>query len=232
MIHLVIAGAAGRMGNRIAALAAADKEYQVVYGLESAGKTAGASFPVGTDTQNIERADAVIDFTVPEATIALLPVIRRYRKSYVIGTTGFTGEQDAQIAALAKEVPIVKSSNMSLGVNVFFSVAQRVAQALPNYAVHIQETHHVHKKDAPSGTALQAGGLIEKATGKKVTYESFREGEVIGDHRIIFKGAADQIELFHHAESRDIFAAGALQAARWVVQQKPGLYTMQHVLGL
>lgn len=231
-LQVVIAGAAGRMGRRIAALAAGDKEVRIVYGLESAGKGAGASFPIGVETRFIQNADVVIDFTLPEATLSLLGEIRKYRKAYVIGTTGFNADQEGLIAALAQEVAIVKSSNMSLGVNVFFSVAQRIAQALPHYAVHIQETHHVHKKDAPSGTALQAGALIEKAAGKKVTYESIREGEVVGDHRIFFKGEADRIELFHHAESRDIFAAGALQAAKWAVRQKPGLYSMQQVLGL
>ena len=121
---------------------------------------------------------------------------------------------------------------MSLGVNVFFKAAQEVARALPDYAVHIQETHHTKKKDAPSGTALQAGRLIEKVSRQKVTYESFREGDVVGDHRIIFKGPADRLELLHHAESRDILAAGALQAARWVAGKEPGLYSMQDVLGL
>jgi len=117
-------------------------------------------------------------------------------------------------------------------VNVFFKLAQEMAKALPSYLIHIEETHHIHKKDAPSGTALQAGGLMEKAGGKKVTYESFRKGEVVGDHRIVMTGPADRLELFHHAESRDIFAAGALEAAKWVAKQKPGLYTMFDVLGL
>ncbi|MFA5975973.1 MAG: 4-hydroxy-tetrahydrodipicolinate reductase [Elusimicrobiota bacterium] len=231
-VKLLIAGAAGRMGNRIAALAAQDPGLQVIYGLESAGRSVAAAFPIGTDTSFIEKADVVIDFTIPEATVQLLPMMRKYKKAFVVGTTGFKPEQESQITALSREIPIVKSSNMSLGVNVFFSVAQRIAQSLPEYAVHIQETHHVHKKDAPSGTALQAGGLIEKATGKKVTYESIREGEVIGDHRIFFRGPADHLELAHHAESRDILAAGALKAAQWVVRQKPGLYSMQDVFGL
>ena len=167
-----------------------------------------------------------------EATVALLPEVVRCRKAMVIGTTGFSPEQEAKIARAAKEIPIVMSSNMSLGVNVFFKVAQEIAKALPGYAVHIQETHHTKKKDAPSGTALQAGRLIEKVSRQKATYESFREGDVVGDHRIIFQGPSDRLELVHHADSRDILASGALQAAKWVAGKAPGLYSMREVLGI
>jgi 4-hydroxy-tetrahydrodipicolinate reductase len=231
-LRLIIAGAAGRMGQRIAALASEDKALQLVYGLETGGKSVPAPMPIGSDVSKIASADVVIDFTLPEGTMSLLQEMVEQKKAYVIGTTGFSAAQDQAITEAAKLIPIVKSSNMSPGVNVFFKVAEQIAKSLPQYEVHIQETHHVHKKDAPSGTALQAGGLIEKATGNKVIYESFREGEVVGDHRIVFKGPSDHLELFHHAESRDIFAAGALQAARWVVKQQPGLYTTLNVLGL
>jgi len=233
MLQLIVAGIAGRMGQRIQALSMDDPTLKVVYGLESpTHKMTVPGVPVGADTTQIQKADVVIDFSLAEATIALLPEVVKYRKAIVIGTTGFSPEQEAHIAQAAKDIPIVVSFNMSLGVNVFFKVAQSVAKALPTYAVHIQETHHTQKKDAPSGTALQVGRLIEKVSKQKVTYESFRKGEVVGDHRIIFKGPSDQFELFHHAESRDIFASGALQAAIWVADKKPGLYSMQDVLGL
>jgi len=220
-LSLVIVGAEGRMGQRVIAMASQDAALQVVERLD-----------MGSAPANVQKGDVVIDFSQPEGSLAYLAEAARQHKAYVLGTTGFSKEQEGQIEKWARSIAIVKSSNMSLGVNVFFSVAAKIAKALPHYAVHIQETHHVHKKDAPSGTALQAGGLIEKATGQKVTYESFREGEVIGDHRIIFKGTTDRLELLHHAESRDIFGAGALQAAKWVSGKKPGLYTMQDVLGL
>jgi 4-hydroxy-tetrahydrodipicolinate reductase len=229
---LVIAGAAGRMGTRIGALAADDTAVKVVYGLEASDTKAQAAYPVGADRAKIADADVVIDFTAAEATEGLLADVVRYGKGYVIGTTGFSPAQEAKIADAAKRIPIVKSSNMSLGVNVFFKVAHEMAKALPGYEIHIEETHHVHKKDAPSGTALQAGRLMEQAPGVKVTYKSIREGEVVGDHRIFFRGPADHIELFHHADSRDIFAAGALTAAKWVAGRKPGLYTMWDVLGI
>ena len=229
---LLIVGAAGRMGQRITDLALQDGGWNVFYGLESENKKSPFNIPCGSDRGQLHQADVVIDFTVAEATDNLLADVVKAGKPYVIGTTGFSAEQEKRIAEAAALIPIVKSSNMSSGVNAFFKAAILLAKALPTHAVHIQETHHMHKKDAPSGTALQAGGLIEQAGKQKVTYESFREGEVIGDHRIIFRGPTDEVELFHHADSRDIFAAGALQAARWVRLQKPGLYTMFDVLGL
>jgi len=233
MIKLLIAGVAGRMGQRINALASQDPTFKVVYGLETPANIATLpGLPVGSDKSYIAKADVVIDFTIAEATVVLLPEVVNYHKAIVIGTTGFSAEQEAMIAHAAKEIPIVISFNMSLGVNVFFKIAQEVAKVLPGYAVHIQETHHTQKKDAPSGTALQAGRLIEKVSKQKATYESFRKGDVVGDHRIIFKGPFDTLELMHHAESRDIFVTGALQAARWVAGKEPGLYSMWDVLGL
>jgi 4-hydroxy-tetrahydrodipicolinate reductase len=232
-IKLIICGVGGRMGQRILALAQQDAAFEITYGLESpeyAGPKPGPH--VGSNTQEIKNADVVIDFTQAEATARLVRDVAKYKKAYVIGTTGFTDAQRAIIAEAARDIPIVQSPNMSLGVNVFFKLAQETARALPQYDVEIIETHHVHKKDAPSGTALHAGGLIEKATGKAVKYQSLREGEVVGDHQIIFKGPSERLELFHHAESRDSFAAGALAAAKWVVKQKPGLYAMKDVLGL
>jgi len=229
--NLLIVGAAGRMGQRITDLAQKEGTWNVFYGLESGDKSSPLGVPCGNDRAKIAQADVLIDFTIAEATAGLLDDVVKAKKPYVIGTTGFSVEQEKHIADAARVIPIVKSSNMSPGVNAFFKAAQQIAQALPQHAVHILETHHVHKKDAPSGTALQAGGLIEKMSSQKVTYESFRKGEVIGDHTIIFKGPMDVITLTHHAESRDIFAAGAIQAARWIIGKKPGLYTMFDVLG-
>jgi len=223
MIKLVIAGSNGRMGRMIMHMAMNDEKHRF-------GPVLG--FDVEDDPLVMKQGDVIIDFTTPEASLNHLQQAAGLKKACVLGTTGFTPDQERVIIEAARNIAVVKSSNMSLGVNVFFDAAQKIARSLPTYAVHIQETHHIHKKDAPSGTALQVGKLIEEATEKKVTYESFREGEVVGDHRVIFKGPADRIELVHHAESRDIFAAGALQAAQWVAAQKPGLYKMSDVLGL
>jgi 4-hydroxy-tetrahydrodipicolinate reductase len=233
MIKLAICGVAGRMGQRILALAREGSVFEVVYGLESAGyKGSAEGARTGTDVSEIKNADVVIDFTAADASAQLLPTVIKYKKAYVIGTTGFDENQLHDIAEAAREIPIVRSPNMSLGVNVFFKIAQETARALPQYNVEIVETHHVHKKDAPSGTALHAGGLIEKVTGKAVKYQSIREGEVVGDHKVVFNGPSERLELFHHAGSRDSFAAGALTAAQWLVKQKPGLYAMKDVLGL
>ncbi len=236
VIKLVVAGAAGRMGSAIINLASRDKELQVIYGLESLAEKNQKSphCPIGPDTSQIQKADVVINFATAVGTmVGLRPIMTKYPKPWVIGTTGFDENQEATIREISKTIPIVKSSNMSMGVNVFFKVAQEIAKALPNYDVHIWEAHHEHKKDKPSGTALQAGKLIEQVSKRKVIYdEPKREGEIVGDHRIVFSSPTDKLELFHHAETRDIFALGALQAAKWIVNQKPGLYTMQDVLGL
>jgi 4-hydroxy-tetrahydrodipicolinate reductase len=237
-LKLVIAGAKGRMGQRIAALASKDQDIQLIYGLEALAKAEitsllEANYPIGPDANQIAKADVVIDFTSAVGSmVGVRPKVEEYGKPYIIGTTGFNSDQEKMIEEMSRKIPIVKSSNMSPGVNAFFKAAQVIAKALPSYVVHIEETHHIHKMDSPSGTALQAGRLIEQAGGQKPVYDSKREGEVIGDHRITYKGPLDQIEIFHHAESRDIFAAGALQAAKWIVGRKPGLYTMFDVLGL
>jgi 4-hydroxy-tetrahydrodipicolinate reductase len=220
-LKLVIIGAKGRMGTKIAELASGNPTLEVA-----------ARLDIGSKPEEMRAGKVVIDFSQPEASLSHLQEAAKQKKAYVLGTTGFSKEQERLIQKASRSIAIVRSSNMSTGVNVFFSVAQKIAKALPDYKVHIQETHHVHKKDAPSGTALQAGALIEKISKQKVTYESFREGEVVGDHHIIFTGPTDRIELVHHAESRDIFAAGALRAAQWVAGKKPGLYSMQDVLGL
>lgn len=231
-IRLVVAGAAGRMGQRITDLALKDREFDVVYGLTLQGEKGDDRIRTGSDLSMLEKSDVVIDFTSPEASLGIAKQLATLKKAYVLGTTGFNPDQEREIEGLASQLSLVKSPNMSLGVNVFFKIARETAKALPAYAVEIIETHHVHKKDAPSGTALQAGRYIEQAGGQRVKYQSIREGEVVGDHRIIFSGPADKIEIFHHADSRDTFAAGSLQAAKWVVKQKPGLYSMQNVLGL
>jgi 4-hydroxy-tetrahydrodipicolinate reductase len=234
MIKLVISGIGGRMGQRILALARQDPAFKVVYGLETS-TFQGSDLDgvrVGSDISAIKGADVVIDFTVAAAAARLAPEVAKYKKALIIGTTGLDEDQLNDISKIAKKIPLVRSPNMSLGVNVFFKIAQETARALPEYAVEIVETHHVHKKDAPSGTALHAGGLIEKESGRKVKYQSIREGEVVGDHRVIFNGPSERLELFHHAGSRDSFAAGALAAAKWVAKKKPGLYSMRDVLGL
>ena len=152
----------------------------------------------------------------------------------VVGTTGLNPSQSEEIRKASQKIAIVFSSNMSIGVNIFFNLAKDLAQRAPeNYKVRMVETHHIHKKDAPSGTAKTIAEYIEKNSHHKVSnIQSIREGEVVGDHKVVFESDDDIIILDHHAKSRDIFAAGSLVAAKFIYQKKNGLFTMQDVLGL
>jgi 4-hydroxy-tetrahydrodipicolinate reductase len=148
----------------------------------------------------------------------------------VIGTTGLSEEEKIKVKEASRYIPIVFSPNMSVGVNLLFRLVREAAKTLSDYEVKIIEAHHIHKKDAPSGTAKKLAEIIEKESGKKVTdIKSIREGEIVGDHRVIFDSPLDTIELFHSAKTRDIFAKGALVAARFVVRQKTGLFDMEMV---
>src|SRR5258706_7156021 len=227
VIKLVVVGAAGRIGSTIANPAHRDNDFQIVARLEALAKQ-DASAGLTGEISSIGKADVVINFATADGTaVGLFPAMEKFDTPWVIGTTGFNEGQEATIAKIAKRIPIVKSSNMSMGVNVFFKVAQEIAKTLPNYDVHIQEAHHIHKVDEPSGTALQVGKLIEAVTGQKVIYDKAkREGEIVVDHRVIFSSPQDTLELFYHAETRDIFALVVLQVANWIEKQNPGLYTM------
>jgi 4-hydroxy-tetrahydrodipicolinate reductase len=153
----------------------------------------------------------------------------------VIGTTGLNPQQIERVKQAATIIPVVFSPNMSLGVNLIFRLVKQAAQKLPrDYQVDIKEAHHVHKKDAPSGTAKRLAELIKQIPGRengKIKIDSIREGEIIGEHQVRFDGPQDTIIVKHSAKTRDIFAQGALEAAKFVIRQKPGLYDMQDVIG-
>ena len=236
MIKLAISGCQGRMGSLILELAFKDLDFSVVCILEAkshpALNTKVAHLSITDNAYQIKEADVLIEFTTAEATMAHVKDCRQYRRAMVIGTTGLNTAQVDQIKAAAREIPIVLSPNMSVGVNMFFRLVKEAAQRLPKDSlVKIVEAHHIHKKDAPSGTAKQLAQIIKEARGEEVKeIQSIREGEIIGDHRVFFAGAFDTIELRHSAKSRAIFAHGALVAAKWLVNQKPGFYTMEDVL--
>lgn len=219
------------MGSEIIELVKRSSDFELVYGLEIQERK-DLGIRAGTDIRQIANADVVVDFTMPEVSLSYASATAQYKKAMVIGTTGFSPEQEQKLKEIARAIPLVKSPNMSLGVNILFKISQETARVLRSYGVEIIETHHRHKKDAPSGTALQIGKLIENSGGQKAAYQSIREGEVVGDHRVVFSGPGERLELFHHAESRRTFATGALAAAQWVVKQKPGYYTMADALGL
>lgn len=265
-MKLIVNGCAGRMGQALTKLILADEMLELVGGLEPTGSEAlgqdlgtlagqAACGIIATDDalDAMRQADGVIDFTVPEASVQLASLAAQARNVHIIGTTGFNPEQEAQIEAAARHAKIVKSGNMSLGVNLLAGLVRQAAAALDeDWDIEVLDMHHRHKVDAPSGTALLLAGAA--AEGREVALDkviqsgrdgitgarnpgdigiaALRGGSVVGDHEIILAGENEQLRLGHRAETRDIFARGALKAAIWAHSQAEGLYDMQHVLGL
>ncbi len=258
MIKVVVCGALGRMGRRIVELARSEKDIEVVGAVE-AQEHPGIGLVVDEGikvTDSIEKViktcDVLIDFTQPESAVANVDACYKAKKAAVVGTTGFSGEQRETLGLFAKEIPCVIAPNMSLGVNLLFSLVVEAARVLADYDIEIIETHHNEKKDAPSGTALEIArkicdaygwdiddvakygrkGMIGVRKQKEIGIHSIRSGDVIGEHQVIFAGNNERLELVHRAHSRDAFARGALVAAKWIVGRKPGWYDMSDVLGL
>ena len=222
-VRVLLVGAAGRMGKTIADLATTDPEVEVV-----------ASCDLGDSIDaSMTQCDAAIDFSQADAIDEICSAALRHRKPLVIGTTGHSQEQRHIIEEAARSVAIVFASNFSIGVNVLFWLTSRAAELLgADFRPEIIETHHKMKKDAPSGTAKTLAEVLKRAQKLEIPIESIREGDVVGEHTVIFSGPAERLELTHRARSREIFARGALRAAGWIVGSPPGLYSMQDVLGL
>jgi 4-hydroxy-tetrahydrodipicolinate reductase len=265
-MRLVIAGAGGRMGRTLIQAVAATKGVTLAGAVEppgsavigrDAGELAGLGpngIKVTSDVAPLLRdADGLIEFTIPAASVALAELAASAGVVHVMGTTGHSAQEEAIVAKAASRAPIVKSGNMSLGVNLLAALVKRVAQTLgEDFDIEILEMHHNKKIDAPSGTALMFGraaaegraiNLAERAargrdgmTGARragdIGFASLRGGTVVGDHSVIFAGPAERIELTHRAEDRIIFARGALRAALWARGKAPGLYSMADVLGV
>lgn len=265
--NVIVAGIRGRMGRQIALMVLHSRQLTLGGGTVRADDDlAGASISM-TDAD--ERAhdvpvtatvaefdgmpDAVIDFTSPDNTMALLDDCLAHKIAMVIGTTGFTAEQDEKIRQAADRIAIVKAGNMSLGINLLTLLVEQAAAALgPDYDIEIHEAHHRHKKDAPSGTALMLGeaaakgrdvSLKDKAvytregqTGKRpegaIGFSVTRAGGIIGEHDVLFGAEEEIISLSHTALDRAVFARGAVTAAGWLAGREPGLYSMRDVLGL
>jgi 4-hydroxy-tetrahydrodipicolinate reductase len=240
-LTILLNGAKGRMGQAITAAAAG-------LGLAIGAATDTGDDPVG----DLGRCNVIIDFSSPSATRQLLELAVAQGKPIVIGTTGHAAEEKKSLLALAGRVPCVWAGNFSVGVNLLFALTQEAARVLDSgYDAEVIEMHHRFKKDAPSGTAarlleiiLEERKLTAKAlrhgrsglTGERppgeIGVHSLRGGDVVGDHTVIFAAQGERLELTHKASDRAIFANGALRAAQWVVQQPPGVYDMQDVLGL
>jgi 4-hydroxy-tetrahydrodipicolinate reductase len=243
MTKIIITGSKGRMGQALLACAAANPGLQVAAQID-AGDDLGAV---------VERGDVVIDFSSHNATPGVAALCAAHKKAMVIGTTGHSAAGKTQITGYKSQIPIVLASNFSTGVNTLFWLTRKAAEILgPGFDLEIVEMHHRLKKDAPSGTAatlaeilgdvrklqlqqaLRHGreGIVGERIASEIGMHSVRGGDVVGDHTVIFATNGERVELTHKASSRDTFANGALRAAQWVVQQKPGLYDMQDVLGL
>ena len=266
MLKIAVAGAAGRMGRTLTRIIHEAGAVALVGGLEAEG-SAHIGHDIGelsglgaigariTDDplDLLRHVDAVLDFTTPAASVAVAGLAAQTRIVHVIGTTGFTADEEAQIRAAARHARIVKSGNMSLGVNLLAALVRQAALALgEDFDIEVLEMHHRHKVDAPSGTALLLGEAAAQGRGidlasrsirardghtgprasGDIGFASLRGGNVVGDHAVILAGPDERLELRHIAQSRDIFARGALKAALWAFDQKPGLYGMNDVLTL
>ncbi len=235
MIKLGIAGVCGKMGRRIFELACHDKDFEITLALEKKGtpligKELG-KLKISSTADGLFLIDVFVDFTTPEATQGNLDYVARYKKALVLGTTGLNDTQLKKIKEVSGVVPVVFSPNMSVGVNVLFAILPEITKRLgPDYSIEIVEAHHKTKKDTPSGTAKKFGQVLADATGKEIPIHAIRLGDIVGDHTIIFCGNSERIEIKHQAHSRDLFALGALKAAKWVMGKPPGLYSMQDVL--
>ncbi len=265
-IQVIVTGAGGRMGGRIISLLKESSALMLVGAVErpdhsalgrDAGEVAGCGrlyVPI-TDQigKVIDNAQVIIDFSVSSAALGYLKIASTKKCTMVIGTTGISKEEAAQISAATKTIPCVFSPNMSVGVNLMFKlIADLAKQTGAEYDLEIIEAHHRHKKDAPSGTALKLAQILAQALGLNLSevavytrhgitgerkpntigIQSIRAGDIIGEHTVIFGGLGERLEIKHTAQSRDTFARGAIKAAQWVVHQKPGLYDMMDVLGL
>jgi 4-hydroxy-tetrahydrodipicolinate reductase len=266
VIRVVVTGAAGRMGTQIVRLVRATEGLALAGAVErpgapGVGQDAGALAglgPVGVVVlDGLEKAlagaDVVIDFTSHEASAQHAELCAARGVALVVGSTGFTPEAKARVTAAAKEVPVVLSPNMSVGVNVLFDLVQKAAKVLGDaYDVEIVEIHHKKKRDAPSGTAVRLGEVAADALGRdpkdalayarhgilgerppwQIGVQTLRGGDVVGEHTVYFCGEGERLELTHRATSREQFARGAVRAAGWLPGKPAGLYDMADVLGL
>jgi 4-hydroxy-tetrahydrodipicolinate reductase len=243
MTNIIITGSKGRMGQMLAACVPQHP------GLRIAGQ-----IDQGDDLRPVlASGDVVIDFSSHSATPGIAALCAEYNKAMVIGTTGHSKEDRTVITQHSSRIPMVLSSNFSTGVNALFWLARKAAEILgPGFDLEIVEMHHRLKRDAPSGTARTLAeilaqvrgqqlervqrhgraGIVGERAAEEIGLHSVRGGDVVGDHTVIFAGLGERVELTHKATSRETFANGALRAAQWVVRQPPGLYDMQHVLGL
>ena len=252
-INLAISGCLGRMGQQLIKSSKNNNNFKLTTLTENKAiskKIAGIKLDVNTE-QAFKKTDVIIDFTVPNCTLDILKIASKLKKRVVIGTTGFTKKEEALIKKFSKTIPILKAGNMSLGVNLLMYLTEIASKSLnEEYLSKVFEVHHKHKKDYPSGTALMLGkGIADGKNknfynlmgkkflnkksfpyGKKINFNSIRKGEIIGEHEVTFSSGKEIIKLNHEAFDRALYSDGALTAAKWLINKKPGLYSMRDLL--
>ena len=252
-INLAITGCMGRMGQQIIKSARSDKNFKLVALTENKKinkKIFGVRLEQNTEL-TLKKSNLIIDFTIPKCTFQVLKIASKLKKRVVIGTTGFTKKEENLIKNFSKKIPILKAGNMSLGINLLMYLTEIAASSLGNkFLSKIFEIHHKHKKDHPSGTALMLGrGIalgkkkdfysligkkyLNKKTfpfGNKINFNSIRSGEKIGEHEVKFSSGKEIITLNHEAFDRALYSEGALLAAKWLMNRKPGLYSMRDLM--
>ena len=252
-INLAITGCLGRMGQQLIKSSKTNNDFKIVALTENKTinkKISGIKLGINT-SEVFKKADVIIDFTIPKCTLEILKIASKLKKRIVIGTTGFTQNEERIIKKYSKKIPILKAGNMSLGVNLLMYLTEIVSGSLgDNYLSKVLEVHHKHKKDYPSGTALMLGkgiangknknlyNLIGKKFlnkksfpfGKKINFNSIRKGEVIGEHEVSFSSGKEIIKLNHEAFDRALYSDGALSAAKWLSNKRAGLYSMRDLL--
>jgi len=252
-INLAITGCLGKMGQQLIRSSKYNKNFNLVALTENRiinKKISGIKPNINTN-EAFEKADVIIDFTIPKCTLEILKIASKLKKKVVIGTTGFTKNEEKLIKKYSKKIPILKAGNMSMGVNLLMYLTEIASGSLgDNYLSKIVETHHKHKKDYPSGTALMLGKgiadgknknlynligkrLLNKKSfpyGKKINFNSIRKGEIIGEHEVSFSSGKEIIKLNHEAFDRALYSDGALSAAIWLSNKRAGLYSMRDLL--
>ena len=252
-INLAITGCLGRMGQQLIKSSRSNKNFKLVTLTENRlinKKIAGIKPDLNTN-QAFKKIDVIVDFTIPKCTLEILKIASKLKKRVVIGTTGFSQKEEGIIKKYSKEIPILKAGNMSLGVNLLMYLTEIASKSLnDDYLSKVFEVHHKHKKDYPSGTALMLGKGIANGKGKnlynlmgkkflnkkyfpygkKINFNSIRKNEIIGEHEVTFSSGKEIITLNHEAFDRALYSDGALTAAKWLINKKPGLYSMRDLL--
>jgi 4-hydroxy-tetrahydrodipicolinate reductase len=252
-VNLAITGCLGRMGQQLIKSANKDKSIKLVALTENRiinKKIYGIKPELNTE-EAFKKTNVIIDFTIPKCTFEILKIATKLKKKVVIGTTGFTKKEEDLIKKFSKKISILKAGNMSLGINLLMYLTEITSASLgQNYLSKVYEVHHKHKKDHPSGTALMLGkGIavgknkdfykmigkkyLNKKTfpyGNKINFNSIRKGEIIGEHEVTFSSGKEIIKLNHEAFDRALYSEGAITAAKWLINKKPGLYSMRNLL--